>query len=77
MVPILTLADEPGVFREPARIQIKGIPKRLAIARTASRLRIETGWPPPELSVTVTMINGMRSAFPVARAWFGARAQRF
>src|SRR5215472_505062 len=27
MVPVLALADEPGVFREPARIQIKGNPE--------------------------------------------------
>ncbi len=38
-----------------------GMPWRSHTSRTARRLAIETGCPPPELLVTVTMTNGMRS----------------
>ena len=38
------------------------MPWRAATALTASIFAIETGWPPPELFVTVSMISGIFSA---------------
>ena len=43
------------------------LPYLSAIARTARRFAIETGWPPAVLFVIVTMINGTRS-------WYCSRA---
>ncbi len=68
------LADEPGVFREPAGVEVERNPMARATARTASRLRIETGCPPPELFVTVTMIRGMRS-LPSAAISFSSASE--
>ncbi len=38
-----------------------GISCRSQTSRTARRFAIDTGWPPPELLVTVTMTSGIRS----------------
>ncbi len=59
----LALADEPGVLGEAAGVEEQRHRRRRSqSARTPRRFSSETGWPPPELLVTVTNTTGMSAA---------------
>ena len=59
----LALLDEPGVLGEAAGVEEEAACRsRSQSARTPRRFSSDTGWPPPELLVTVTITSGTRAA---------------
>jgi len=58
----LAFADEPGVFGEAAGVQVEGDGRARADALDGFDVGMETGWPPPELLVTVSITRGMFGA---------------
>ena len=54
-------SDEPRVLRKAARVEEQRQAVSVADGTDLGRLAIDTGWPPPELLVTVTKTTGMAS----------------
>ena len=61
-VAVLALLDEPRVLGEAARVEEERQPVSVAHLAHGSQVRQDTGWPPPELLVTVTNTTGTFSA---------------
>jgi hypothetical protein len=61
-LPRLALDDEPGVLGEPGGVEEQRDVVPVADLADRPQVPSETGWPPPELLVTVTITSGTRRA---------------
>ena len=57
-VALLALLDEPGILGKAAGVKVERDAIALAQRADLATFSMETGWPPPELLVTVSITNG-------------------